>query len=148
VTDPFGKLAARWRIAAGRLPRSFAQFGPVSAAMFPNECRATELFAEIADKNGVEEAERIFNDVVKQARKIVPRNRGRPVGAPRLAILREAIILSIAKMVRGQKPTASDREIARAYLNVQESKKRPKEKDIRRATALLKRARAHKKSGT
>jgi hypothetical protein len=147
VTD-FGKLLDRWRIAAGRLPRSFTEGGVASTMLFPNQRRATKLFAEIADKDGLEEAERIFNDVVKLARRIVPRKPGRPKGIQRSARLRESHMLSLAEIVRGQDQAASDREIARTYLNLVESRKKPKEKEIRRATALLKRARSHMKRVT
>jgi hypothetical protein len=116
--------------------------------LFPNLERATKLFAEIADKEGVEKAERVFNDVVQRARKFVPRKRGRRPGLQRAARLREGQILSLIDIVRSQIPAASDRKIARFYLNMCESKKKPKEADIRRVTALLNRARARQKSGT
>jgi hypothetical protein len=131
-----------------KLPRSFSEFGPVSSLLFENLARATELFAEIADKEGVEEAERIFNDVVQRARKFVPRKQGRRPGIQGAARLREAQILSLSNIVRSQIPAASDRKIARFYLDLCESKKKPKEVDIRRATALLNRARARQKRGT
>src|SRR5262245_18894261 len=122
--------------SAKQLPASFGETGPVSDTLYPNWGRTRRQFADIAAQDGVDAAEWYFRAVLKEARGFVPRRSGRPKKTGLRAS--DLAILFIADLVRAQGP-ASDREVARAYLRTK--KKKITEKDIRRETGHLQRAR-------
>lgn len=105
------------------------------------EARAHVLFAEIARKVGVDAAERVFSKVIKEPQKPALRKAGRRKGIHPKMVLPAAKILSLAELVRNHKPEASERDVARTYLRLEENNKKPTENEIRRVTALLQRER-------
>jgi hypothetical protein len=108
----------------------------------PAFSRAFQLFDEIAEARGQEEAETIFTTIVEfWKRKRKPkRGRGRPKGAPTVR-LQDAHLLTIAQVMRSQNPKASDRQIARKYLFIIKGQKSPSTEVVSKTARALGRAR-------
>jgi hypothetical protein len=68
---------------ARRLPASFVPLPGGITDLFPEWYRTIQLFKEIADREGFDEADRIFTDVVKSARQAVKPRRGKRQPPPK-----------------------------------------------------------------
>jgi hypothetical protein len=113
----------------------------VSALFFPGLLQARAIFAEIAHKDGVDAAEATFNEVIRAARAIVPKG-GRPKN-PDLLAARMALV-SFAELVRNHEPDASDHDIGRIYLGLNNKKRLTKQEKraVHSKAVALGRARA------
>jgi hypothetical protein len=106
----------------------------------PAFSRASQLFDEIAEARGQEEAETIFTTIVEFWKRKRKRGRGRPKGAPKVR-LQDAQLLTTAQIMRSQNPKARDTDIARKYLFIVERKKSPSAEAVGKAARALGRAR-------
>jgi hypothetical protein len=100
--------------------------------MLESPDRVRNLFFEIANEKGVDEAERVFNEVVRAARKIVPKAGRKAMPMPRAMLAKW-----FAKRMKSAKPKANNREIARQYLKNVERIRSPTESQIRSVVASI-----------
>jgi hypothetical protein len=108
-----------------------------------NWWRVGSLFADVANEDGLDTAEKIFIAVALDARRLVQRKRGRPKGHTAHDDFR---YLQFATAVKVGNPNATSRQVAIKFLEERiKPNTKPTEKMIRTTAARFARAAARRK---